>query len=59
MHKNWDAVWKSAVKKTAAGWVVEMEIPFSAIRFPKKEMQLWEINFFRFIKRHDKKLNWV
>jgi len=58
MHKNWDAVWKSAVKKTAAGWVVEMEIPFSAIRFPKKEMQLWEINFFRFIKRHGEAITW-
>lgn len=58
MHKTWDAVWKSAVAKTKQGWIAEMEIPFSAIRFPKKDIQLWEINFFRLIKRNGEAITW-
>ena len=46
MNKSWDAVWKSEVKKTDIGWIVEMKIPFSALRFPNTNTQVWEINFF-------------
>lgn len=58
MHKSWDAVWKSAVVKNKSGWIAEMEIPFSAIRFPKKDIQVWEINFFRLIKRRGEAITW-
>ena len=27
------------------GWFAEIKIPYSAIRFPKKEVQNWNINF--------------
>lgn len=33
---SWNAVWFSAVKITDEGWVVEMKIPYSELRFPKK-----------------------
>ena len=42
---NWDAVWKSFVTITDHGWIVEMEIPYSALRFPKGAVQDWGINF--------------
>lgn len=48
---NWDAVWKSAVQVDEEGWVVEMEIPFYAIRFPKKDVQEWGLNFYRKVQR--------
>ncbi len=32
---SWDAVWKSGVSITEEGWVAEIEIPYSALRFPK------------------------
>ena len=48
---NWDAVWASKVQITERGWIVEMEIPFSALRFPKSELQSWNINFCRSIRR--------
>jgi hypothetical protein len=48
---SWDAVWKSSVKITEEGWIAEMEIPYSALRFPKTDTQLWGINFFREIRR--------
>ena len=46
-----DAVWNSAVQINDSGWVVEMEIPYSAIRFPKKPVQEWALQFTRNIKR--------
>ncbi|MEL6537998.1 MAG: DUF5916 domain-containing protein [Bacteroidota bacterium] len=44
---SWDAVWNSAVGRTEEGWVVEIEIPYSAIRFPKQPAQTWNVNFIR------------
>ena len=55
---NWNAVWQSAVKITEEGWVVEIEIPYSAIRFPKKEIQTWGINFYREIRRTREESYW-
>ena len=55
---NWDAVWESHVKIVENGWIVEMRIPYSALRFPKKDVQLWGINFFRDIKRYREKDSW-
>lgn len=48
---TWDAVWESATEINAEGWTVEMKIPFSALRFPEKEEQVWGINFGRQIRR--------
>jgi len=39
--ENWDAVWDSEARVVDDGWIVEMSIPYSAIRFPNKEIQLW------------------
>ncbi len=55
---NWDAVWESEVKITESGWVVEMKIPYSALRFPKKDNQTWGINFFRNIRRYREWSSW-
>jgi len=44
---SWDAVWFSAVKLNDFGWVCEMKLPYSALRFPKKDVQEWVINFTR------------
>ncbi len=55
---NWDAVWDSAVKITHDGWTVEMKIPYSAIRFPKVDIQNWNINFGRMIRRNKEQVFW-
>ncbi len=44
---SWDAVWFSGVQLSDDGWTCEMKIPYSALRFPKKESQEWVINFAR------------
>lgn len=48
---NWDAVWNSAIEFTDDGWQVEMEIPYSALRFPDAEEQKWSVNFARMVRR--------
>ena len=48
---TFDAVWNSAVSHDNSGWYVEIEIPYSAIRFPDKEEQLWGVQFTRYIRR--------
>lgn len=58
MDKNWDAVWHSKVRITDTGWVVEMKIPYSAIRFPKQETQIWGLNIWRGIRRFREKSTW-
>jgi hypothetical protein len=55
---SWDAVWESRASIKSDGWVVEMKIPFSAIRFSKKEVQDWGINFARFIRKKNENSIW-
>ncbi|MFA8436136.1 MAG: DUF5916 domain-containing protein [Marinifilaceae bacterium] len=55
---SWDAVWKSAAKINNQGWVVEMEIPYSAIRFPIKDVQEWGLNIIRNVQRDREKVSW-
>lgn len=54
----WDAVWKSAVGFTGEGWIAELEIPYSALRFPKKEVQHWGVQLLRVIRRHRETVAW-
>lgn len=55
---SWDAVWESATKITEMGWIVEMRIPYSALRFPKQEVHLWGLNMFRNIRRYNSNNSW-
>jgi hypothetical protein len=43
----YNAVWESAVKINDKGWSIEMKIPFSALRFPNKDLQLWGLQMTR------------
>lgn len=48
---TYDAVWNSAVKINDKGWIAEMEIPYSAIRFPKTKIQDWGMQLTRSVRR--------
>ena len=56
--KTWNAVWESNVKITNDGWVAEIKIPFSAIRFSKSKLQDWGINFARFTRKINENSIW-
>ena len=49
--RNWDAVWESETRLTEQGWVIEMRIPYSALRFPNVTAQTWNVNFVRHLRR--------
>ena len=49
--RSWDAVWESAVSIIADKWIVEIKIPFSAIRFAKKDIQTWGLQLTRNIRK--------
>lgn len=55
---SWDAVWESKAVITAFGWVVEMRIPYAALRFSSEKTQTWGVNFFREIRRDREKYSW-
>lgn len=55
---SWDAVWESATKINDKGWVVELAIPYAALRFPKVKDQIWNINFARQVRRRNEWAAW-
>jgi len=55
---SWDAVWESQVKIVENGWIVEMKIPYSALRFPDSKNQTWSMNMFRNIQRYRENTSW-
>src|SRR5690606_15421121 len=55
---SWDAVWDAAVRVTEGGWTVEMEIPYSMLRFSRAEAQTWGVQFERRIARNDETAMW-
>jgi hypothetical protein len=48
---SWDGVWDSAVKIVPDGWVAEVRIPYSQLRFPDKPVHVWGVNITRRIVR--------
>lgn len=55
---SWNAIWESYAKITDFGYVVEMKIPYAALRFPEKDKQTWGLNFFREVRRERQKYTW-
>lgn len=58
VDESWDAVWYSDVSVTNEGWIVEMQIPYSMLRFPETEVQTWGVHFTRRIPRLGELSEW-
>lgn len=58
MGDTWDAVWESKTSIVENGWIAEIKIPYSALRFPKEEVQTWGINFWREVRRNREQSSW-
>ena len=57
IDRSWDAVWKSSVKINNNGWIAELSIPFSQLRFPDNNKP-WAINMAREIRRYREDYSW-
>src|SRR5688500_1490267 len=44
---SWDGVWDSAVKIVPDGWIGEVRIPYSQLRFHDKPVHTWGLNITR------------
>lgn len=50
--ESWDAIWNTAGRITAEGYIVEMAIPFTSIRFPRSDAeQTWGVDMVRIYPR--------
>lgn len=56
---TYNAVWKSAVKINDEGWLAEIYIPYSALRFPKLSNQTWGFQASRTIRRYRENDLWA
>jgi hypothetical protein len=56
---GWNAVWESAVKIVDDGWIVELKIPYSALRFSNQEIQTWGIQFHRHFRTDRSQYTWT
>jgi hypothetical protein len=56
--RSWDAVWESSTRINADGWVAELKIPYYALRFAKKEVQDWGLQFTRFSRSRNEETTW-
>ena len=52
---SWDGVWEGNVTIDDKGWMAEMRIPYSQLRFKNKEQMTWGINFRRDIARKNER----
>lgn len=55
---SWNAVWYSAVKINDDSWVAEIFIPYSELRFPDKDIQVWGLNMEREFRRERTRYSW-
>ena len=55
---NWDAVWDGATSKSDTGWIAEMKIPFSQMRYANNEKHVWGMHVWRWISRRHEEDQW-
>lgn len=58
MNKSWDGIWIARVRRTAAGWTAEIEIPFKTVNFDP-DTDTWGANFQRTVKRKNEESLWT
>lgn len=55
---SWNAVWYSGVRINSSNWVAEIFIPYSELRFPKKDVQEWGLQMEREFRRAGTRYSW-
>lgn len=55
---SYDVVWEGEVSFDEKGWYVEMKIPYSALRFPERDEQVWGLQMGRQIRHLNETYVW-
>ncbi len=56
---TWNGVWDAAVSVDDKGWVAEMRIPFSQLRFTPSQRHVWGLHIVRSIQRKNEESWWA
>ena len=56
---SFDPVWEAKVTRDSTGWMAEIRIPFSQLRFNNREVQVWGVNLNRRIPARNEDIFWV
>ncbi|MBA2406716.1 MAG: carbohydrate binding family 9 domain-containing protein [Chitinophagales bacterium] len=56
--RSWNSIWESASIMSNDGWYFEMKIPYSSLRFNRKQTQDWGLNVVRKRNKAGKYLTW-
>jgi hypothetical protein len=59
VDNGWDAVWESATRVDDLGWVVELRIPYSQLRFAGVPEQAWGLQVIRKVQRTQELTTWA
>lgn len=55
---TWDGVWQARAAIVDSGWCAEYRIPYRVLRFSKKDVYSWGVNFSRNISRKRERVRW-
>jgi hypothetical protein len=55
---GWDPVWQAETRITEEGWIAEIRIPYSQLRFSRDSAQTWGLQVRRFIQRTNEYTAW-
>ncbi|MBN1186743.1 MAG: carbohydrate binding family 9 domain-containing protein [Bacteroidales bacterium] len=55
---NWDPIWYVKTSIDNEGWVAEMRIPLTQLRFGKNDEYVWGLQVNRYIFRKDERSSW-
>jgi hypothetical protein len=55
---NWNAVWDGATSRTDTGWIAEIQLPFSQIRYANQAEHVWGLHVYRVISRKSEASSW-
>lgn len=56
---TFDPVWEAKVQFDSTGWTAEMRIPFSQLRFTRRDVQEWGLNLNRWIPARNEDDYWI
>jgi hypothetical protein len=56
---SFNPVWQAEARVGENGWTAEMRIPFSQLRFPDRQRQVWGINVNRYIAHANEDIFWI
>ena len=57
VNRQWDGIWIARVRRSAIGWIAEIELPFRTINFDPGSAS-WGINFQRTVRRKNEESVW-